>query len=201
MNRIKLLPHWVLPDTLPSVYDTQSGTALEMVSKVYGAMRDLQNDYNSFVNEINKTIIDFKNGIIQDQEDFKNEINKIVHDYIAMLDLKIAHQDRVIEENIVYIKENLGAEVTRVIDEMKNSGELEEIVADAFNNLSTRFSTIENNISNLENSNTNLIERIGHIENNISTLQDNISNLQNKGLAFEYDSSDESLYILYKEVN
>ena len=193
MNKITLLPHWVLPDTLPSVYDTQSGTALEMVAKVYGAMRTLQTEYNSMVDEINKTIIDFKNGVIQDQECFKNEINKIVHDYIILIDSKIAHQDRVIEENIIYIKENLGAEVTRVIGEMKDSGELEEIVADAFDSLSTKVSTLENDVSTLKKTSSNLVERVNDIDPRVTTLE-------NKILVCEYDSSTEALNIHYKEV-
>ena len=74
MSRINLLPNWMLPDSIPSVYDTQSGSFQEMVAKVYGAMRELQLDYKSFVNEINKSITEFTESTDQDQEKFKEDI-------------------------------------------------------------------------------------------------------------------------------
>ena len=61
MKKITLLPHWQLPDAIPSVYDMQSGSYQEMVAKVYGAMRELQLSYESFVTEINQKITDFNN--------------------------------------------------------------------------------------------------------------------------------------------
>ena len=54
MSRIPMLPRWVLPPTLPSVYDSESATTLEMTSKLYGAMSKMVEDYNSFVDGINE---------------------------------------------------------------------------------------------------------------------------------------------------
>lgn len=153
MNRIELLPIWTLSDGIPSVYDTTSGTYQEMVAKVYGAMRNLQLDYNSFANEINDAITKYINV---DQQTFKDEITKIVHNYIVMIDTAIDHQDRVINENITYIKHNLATEVTSVISEMKDSGELDIIIGDAIGGLGERIEALENrqipsNVSELNN--------------------------------------------------
>lgn len=100
MHKVNLLPKWVLPDTLPSVYDTQSGTCIEMTSKVYGAMRNLQTEYNEFVEAVNKTIVDFINDTNADYGAFKCQINKLVHDYIRMLDDKVKMQDLYLKESI-----------------------------------------------------------------------------------------------------
>lgn len=124
MGKITLLPHWVLPDTLPSVYDTQSGTAIEMVAKVYGAMRTLQTEYNLFVDEVNKSINDFVSSVEQDQECFKKNITKIMHDYIAKIDEKIKMQDLVINNAVKYMKENIIATSREVIKQAITDGEI-----------------------------------------------------------------------------
>lgn len=121
MSRINVLPNWMLPDSIPSVYDTQSGSFQEMVAKVYGAMRELQLDYKSFVNEINKSITEFTESTDQDQEKFKENIIKIIHDYIKMIDEKIKMQDLKIE------KELAGA-IEELLNELVKSGELENII-------------------------------------------------------------------------
>lgn len=56
---MKMLPLWVLPPTLPSVYDAESATALEMTAKVYGAMRELISEYNTFAATLNANIQKF----------------------------------------------------------------------------------------------------------------------------------------------
>ena len=142
--RINLLPLWLLPNTKPAFYDIESDTAIEMVGKVYNAMRELQTDYNKFVLETNQTIADFILGINTDQDEFEQKIVKLVHDYIIMLDSKIAHQDRKIDETIVYIKENLQTAITEVISEMKETGEFDEAVLNALNNIETRITNLEN---------------------------------------------------------
>lgn len=128
MFKVRLLPKWVFPHTKPSVYDTTSGTAIEMVAKVYNEVTLLQETHNKFIDEINKTITDFINDTNKDLDCFKSHIDKIMHDYISMLDDKIKMQDSVINESIVYIKENLSDYVKEnyriTINEMVQNGEL-----------------------------------------------------------------------------
>lgn len=51
--RIAPLPHWVLTDLQPAFYDTEAGSVLELLSKIYGKIEELINDYNLFANEVN----------------------------------------------------------------------------------------------------------------------------------------------------
>lgn len=150
MGKVNLLPKWILPDTIPSVYDTDSGTCIEMVAKVYGAMTNLQKEYNSFVDEINKTIIDFTNSIEQDQECFKEKITKIMHDYIMKIDEKIKMQDLVINEAVIFMKDNLSASINQLVEDMKESGELDQAILEALDNLGVRVETLENTEYTLE---------------------------------------------------
>lgn len=208
MNKVTLLPKWTLTSSFPSVYDTESGTCIEMTAKVYAAMRDLQTNYNVFVDEINTCITDFQNGVIESQKEFEEQITKIIHDYIVALDAKVDHQDRVIEENITYIKNNIGAEVTRIINEMKESGEIDAIIADSLDSINTRLTGIESNITTLQENVNNVTSKANTNETNIKSLQTNNANydmrlkdLEKMLFINEYNEGNESLIISFREVS
>lgn len=172
MEKVTLLPKWALTSKFPSVYDTESGTTLEMTAKLYAAVQELQIDYNEFVDNINPIIGDFKAGIIETQEEFEEKITKVIHDYIIALDLKLSHQDRVIDEAILYIKDNLNDGIKQVVEDMKESGELTEGILEGFNALSSRIQTIENTlptkVSDLENDSDFATK--GYVDNEIATF-------------------------------
>lgn len=144
MTRINLLPLWNFSDSEYSVYDTESGTCIEMTSKVYNAMRNLQSDYNSFVSEVNKRIETFIESTEQDLDSFEKALTKVMHDYIHSIDTKIDVQDSKIDEAINFMKTNLSSSITEMINQMKANGELDEAIANSFNNLGTRVETLEN---------------------------------------------------------
>ena len=175
INRIPQLPIWCLPDTRPAFHDVESMTVQQQTAKLYGSMRTFIDDYNNFANEINTTISDFINSTNQDQEEFENHINKIVHDYIIMLDTKIDMQDKEIQDSIVYIKENLKQGITDVLNELIDSGEIDEVITNAFDDLGTRVSTLEVNSSNIET-------RVSTLENSKVKL---VYNAENESITFE----------------
>lgn len=76
MSRLPLLPKWVLPPTMPSNYDHESATALEMVAKCYGAMRKVVEDYNTFVDEINEEIKSFTSSSNEEIANFKQSVDQ-----------------------------------------------------------------------------------------------------------------------------
>lgn len=142
-ERIRLLPIWNITEPHPAFYDIDSKTSVGQTARLYGAMRELQEDYNKYVNEINATITAFINDVNADQEEFINSINKIMHDYIAMLDEKIKMQDEVIDENITYIKENMIESLQELLNQMVESGKLDAIILNTFNELNDRVETLE----------------------------------------------------------
>lgn len=177
--RYPLLPKWALLNKLPAYYDWESLTAVDQTAKLYGTIQGLIEDYNKFADETNKAIQEFVTGINSDQECFEKKITKIVHDYIITIDAKIAHQDRVIEESIEYIKSNIGETVVSVINEMKESGELTEELTRAFEELGSR-------VSSLETANT---EKTAQIEG----LTTRIVSLENQKPKLIYNAETESL--------
>lgn len=144
MSRIQMLPLWQISDSKYSVYDTESGTAIEMSAKVYSAMRELQKDYNLFVTEVNDRISIFIESTNKNIDEFEKELTKIIHDYILCIDNKIDVQDSRINEAIEDMKTNLNSSITEIISEMKANGELDEAIANGFNNLGSRVETLEN---------------------------------------------------------
>ncbi len=149
IQRIPMLPKWCLTNKYPAFYDTESKDTLEQTARLYGAMQSLIEDYNKFADEVNTTIKNYCNDLDADQECFKAEITKIAHDYIAMLDEKLKLQDQEIQEGIMYIKENLEEGVKDVINQMKESGELENAIVDAFDGLGGRVINLENEYNQL----------------------------------------------------
>lgn len=132
---IRPLPYWVLTDLQPAFYDSESGTVLQQLSRIYPKIQELIDAYNRFVKEVNTYISEFENGIIEDFETFKNCITKTMNQYIESVDIKLALQDKeisdsiaeqnaIIEEAINYMKNNIIATTTNVINEAIENGSL-----------------------------------------------------------------------------
>ena len=100
MKEINVLPRIIVPDSIPSAYDVTSMNVIEQTGKVYAAVRELQEYFNSFMSEVNQTMTDFQNGVISDQNEFEEHITKIMHDYIHMIDDKIALLETSVENGI-----------------------------------------------------------------------------------------------------
>lgn len=142
----KPLPHWCMTDLQPAFYDTESGTTLQMIARIYPKIQELITNYNSFVDEINRYVDEFESGIIADFECFKNCIIKTMNDYIETIDTKInlqdktiadaiarqdqsiadkfAEQDAVIADAVDYMKNNLIATVNQLFREALENGDI-----------------------------------------------------------------------------
>ena len=132
---IRPLPYWVLTDLQPAFYDSESGTVLQQMSRVYAKLQELLDAYNNFVREVNTYISEFEDGIIKDFESFKNCITSTMNNYIESVDIKLALQDKkisdsiaeqnnIINEAIEYMKNNIVATTTSVINQAIANGTL-----------------------------------------------------------------------------
>lgn len=139
MGRLNILPVFKFPDTIPSVYDRESKTCIEMTAKVYNAMRELQLDYDKFIT-----------GTEEYQKEFESRIVKIMHDYIHSIDMKIDKQNLSIANAVEYMTTNLSQSITELLTEMKSNGELDTAITNAFDNMGNRVSTLENTVYTLE---------------------------------------------------
>lgn len=195
MGKIKLLPKWILPDTIPSVYDTTSGTAIEMVAKVYGAMRNLQTEYNSFIDEINETITDYMNSTNKDYEEFKNKITKIMHDYIMKIDEKIKMQDLTITNKFATQDDIIDTQTNTLNEAITNQNTyLESSIQEQFAQIQDSIGYIASNLENyitenvgpilnglIENGrlDNEILEVFNDINTDIETINNNLTGLSN----------------------
>ena len=143
---VKPLPHWCLTDLQPAFYDTESGSAIQMIARIYPKIEELVVNYNSFVDEINRYIDEFETGMIADFDCFKNCIIKTMNEYIETIDTKInlqdtrigeaierqdksiadkfAEQDEIIADAVQYMKDNIVATATSLFQQALSDGDI-----------------------------------------------------------------------------
>ena len=143
---VRPLPNWVLTNLQSAFYDSESGTVLQQISRLYPKIEELINIYNEFTKDITRYIEEFEDGIIQDFECFKNCIIKTVNDYIETIDTKInlqdlkiseaierqdnailekfRSQDEVIQNAVDYMKNNLVSTLTILFNQALENGDI-----------------------------------------------------------------------------
>jgi hypothetical protein len=168
---IKMLPHWVLENPTAAFYDTESGSSIEQTARVYAKMQELIEDYNKFVDDINKHIADHEAGLYESNEAFKTCIINTIENYIKSIDMridfqdmKIANQDAIISEQntrvddaVIYFKVRVDETIEDLINEMKTSGEFDQSILDAIDNITNSYNTLNERVSTLENTSYSIV--------------------------------------------
>ena len=114
---IEFLPRWNLRHNRPTFYDTDSVTMLELASNLHGKMNELIEDYNTYVDSVNKTMTEFINSEQQDEEAFRTALRQEFQDFIDVVDLKLKDQDQEIQSAKSYLQTNLSNTLTKAIEE------------------------------------------------------------------------------------
>ena len=140
-NRIPFLPGWSVLRRSYAFKDIDSATAIEQTAKIYKAMQDLIEDYNKFVEELNKSFEEHITLTEKDHECFKKHIEKICHDYIRVMDMKADSQDKIIADAIGYMTDNLANSITNTIAEMRASGEMNDVILAGLEDIKTTLQT------------------------------------------------------------
>lgn len=128
------LPLWVLTNRYPSVFDSESKTAIEQTARVYGAMNDLIEEYNRYVESLNSEIAKFETGVIETETCFRNNITKVINEFISSMDNKMSNLESHLKLNI---KETLNTWV--------QEGALDDTIMNSFENLKSRVEALEQN--------------------------------------------------------
>lgn len=128
---IRKLPHWAVASKQPGFYDTESATAIDMTAKIYYKIQELIEHYNNWVDNTNQLIDEFTSSTNQDIETFKIALRQEFQDFIDVVDLKLASQDKDIQDAIDYMKANLTQTIINIINNMESNGELDEAILHA----------------------------------------------------------------------
>ena len=114
------LPHWVLPDKFPAVYDSESATVIEQTAKVYGAMNALIEEYNKFVDNVNAEINYFETTTNANIDDFKSCMTEIMSNFTECMQTKI-------DDAIFYMKENIEGTTTVIVNDALSNGTIKVV--------------------------------------------------------------------------
>lgn len=90
---IELLPKWNLHGNRPSFYDADSVTILELASKLHGTMNEIISEFNKLVENVNKTMEEFKTSANKELETFETAMRQEFQDFIDVVDVKIGTSD------------------------------------------------------------------------------------------------------------
>lgn len=162
---MRLLPVWLIPDTLPAYRDAESKTAIEQTYKVYQAMQELITEYNSFAESINTKLSDFKAQYDEDIEVFTTSLRQEFQDFIDTIDIKISTMEDTIKDDI---KAWVDSDVKPLINNIVNS---------VIPEINARINDLELSINN---ANTNIeanTEEITGLKASVGTLQTNFNTL------------------------
>ena len=127
---MKLLPRWCLTNTKPTIYDAESGSVIEQTAKVYGAMNELIEEYNKFVDSVNTQITEFSSSEKTDNETFRVGLRQEFQDFIDIVELKIGNFDS-------YTKEKIRTLFNEVLNELIKNGEFLNIISDVLSSYKT----------------------------------------------------------------
>lgn len=196
------LPLWVLPNSKPGFYDTESATAIEQTAKLYRAMQDLIEEYNSFATRVNEEIEKFMSGTEKDYDVFKVALRQEFQDFIDVIELKYKNQDqiindavtkidtnnnvlktylnaqieeqnRIINDAVNYMKTNIMDAIADVLKDMRDSGELTDAVYEAFDNVSLKVTELAEYVDK------QLLQINNNFTENINSLRDEFSESMN----------------------
>lgn len=112
-----LLPKWIITNKRPSTHDTESLTILEGMGKVYGAMNDLINEYNSFADNVNTIITEFTNSATKNQEEFEVALRQEFQDFIDVIEIKTQQQQTQIDNAVSYMADNIISTTRNLIND------------------------------------------------------------------------------------
>lgn len=113
------LPNWVLTNPMPSVYDSESATAIEMVAKLYGAVQGLITECNDFDKEITKFMKDEETR----RTDFETKSAKVLRQFICEMNAELEKINNIADEMLQRAEEIIVEKVNEAI----SSGSLEII--------------------------------------------------------------------------
>ena len=183
---IEKLQPWVFGHN-PAFDDKESLTAIQQTAKIYEKVNELIESYNGFGEDLRKDFEKFKTDSNTNYSEFISSVENKFNSFKNNIDLKISEQDtninnslseyeRKVNETLLYFKTNLQNSIKNEIEKMKNSGELDTAIYQAFDNINI---ALENYKSELNSKFANFIN------NNTKWQNDTKADLQETERAFE----------------
>ena len=134
---IDVLPPWVETGLQPAFYDLESGTVLQQTARMYARVRELNEAFNTFSENVTNEVNQFEQDTNDEIERFEKSVNDTVDEYIE----KFNDLHDYVEDYFANL--DVQEEINNKLDQMLEDGVLQEIIADYIqSNVAWTFDTV-----------------------------------------------------------
>ena len=116
--------HAMVHTGIPSFSDLESVTTIEVLQRLTEKQNEIVDAYNKLEVNLTKLVNDYKDGIEADFTVFTTEMRQEFQDFIDVVNLKVMGMQNEIDTSIRNISENLATELTRIVNELMENGEI-----------------------------------------------------------------------------
>lgn len=124
---IDILPPWVETGLQPAFYDLESGTVLQQTARMYAKVRELNEAFNQFSEDVSNEINSFERETNAEIERFEGVINATVEEYIE----KFNQLHDYVEDYFDNL--DVQEEINNKLDQMAEDGQLADIISQYLN--------------------------------------------------------------------
>lgn len=87
------LPKWVVANKYPAFYDLESMTAIEQTARLYGAVQDLIESFNTFVSLVDSNLTNFGEEYQHNNEVHEVSVRQLIQDFFDSVETALQLQN------------------------------------------------------------------------------------------------------------
>lgn len=110
------LPKWVVANKYPAFYDMESMTAIEQTARLYGAVQDLIESFNTFVSLVDSDLSSFSEEYKHNNEVHEVSIRQLIQDFFDSVETALQLQNSKIASVENSLTVNIGRAVANEIE-------------------------------------------------------------------------------------
>ncbi len=114
-HSIQKLPNWVVANKFPAFYDTESLTSIEQTARLYGAINQMIESYNTFISIVDEDLANFSQEYQHNNEVHEVSIRQLIQDFFDSVETKLQLQDSKIATVESSLTVNIGRAVANEI--------------------------------------------------------------------------------------
>lgn len=114
------LPKWVVANKYPAFYDLESMTAIEQTARLYGAVQDLIESFNTFVSLVDSDLTNFNEEYQHNNEVHEVSIRQLIQDFFDSVETALQLQN----SKISNIENTFGKNIENAINKAIRNGSL-----------------------------------------------------------------------------
>lgn len=109
------LPKWVVANKYPAFFDMESMTAIEQTARLYGAVQDLIESFNTFVSLVDSDLTNFNEEYQHNNEVHEVSIRQLIQDFFDSVETALQLQNSKIASVENSLTVNIGRAVANEI--------------------------------------------------------------------------------------